>query len=367
MDIVAYYDGAAAATPVIAHGLLKLVGAKVSVTGQGVGYSGSLTANQLNIPMSAILDGGSGVKVRSCLTRTKKKYRMKCCSSTCNSLSDYITVNVKPVSTCEKFFECDDFINPVLTTNDLCNDDCCEKVNNIVKALNATWGFNDVAIATAVNFNSTEWAIEIEAVTADTNFIIPSIEGFTDPELVVPFIPHGIMAKNVPAEQMAILGACDANKCLPAVQIFFWQKQGFTGPGAATSNPNQDNMRYQDVLRNVTVLINPDDSDATTTQAALITALNGAGKMLVTTSADIATFTYCIVRTDDGDGTALTTVRSDYTGETSINRFAYSGGKSYYTYTGVSGTAPTPVGSDVVRAGACDATDAPCVSGSPCS
>lgn len=367
LDIVVYYDGSAAYSPVNEQGLLKLVGGKASVTGQGIGYSGSLTSSQLNIPISAILDGGSGVKVRSCLTRTKKKYRMKCCASTCNSFSDVVTMEVKPISTCDKFFE-NDFLIPVtLSTSDVCNDDCCEKVNNIVAALNRSTDFSDVAVATAVNFNSTEWAIEIEAVSAATNFVVRAVEGFTDPELVVPFVPRGIYAKDIPANQATILGACDADKCLPAIQIFFYQQIGAPAVGGATSNPVQDNAVYRQVLRNVTVLFNPDDADAVNTQAALTTVLNSAGKMAVTTSADIALFTYCIVRTDAGDATALTTVRSDYTGELSINRFQYAGGKSYYTYTGTSGTAPTPVSSDVVRVGACDATDLPCTSSSPCA
>lgn len=75
------------------------------------------------------------------------------------------------------------------------------------------------------------------------------------------------------------------------------------------------------------------------------------------------TYSYCVIRQDDGDGTALTTAQNDYDGTTgyislvrttkrTINSLNYS----FYTYTGT--IAPTAVGSDyVLTGGTCSQAD----------
>jgi hypothetical protein len=189
----------------------------------------------------------------------------------------------------------------------------------------------------------------------------------------VPNFVQGFTAKSTkdwfPIE---ILGACDVNKCLTALEIWFWDKRPFDeGVGSVTSNPLSEIYPFQLVLNHAVVLFDPANAQSVTAFNALkmhLTGTNEYNKVLCSTECeDFPIYKFCVKRTDAGDDTALEAVRTDYTSQiVSISRSIYDAGVSYYTISTkdpVSPTAPVvvaPAVADTITDGGCGPSSLPC-------
>ena len=347
LDLVAYYSGATTAVPVIELGNLVLRGATTPYTSQGIGLDGrSTNSGEFKIPFHSILTGGAGVKKRTCITPDKKKMRMRVLdSNACAINSGLIAFQVEQVSTCQapKLYE---DILPVTVAIDNCVGTAEQRAKAAVAFMN-TIPYSPV-VATAVQYG-TGWYIELEALTTAINFRICSYENVEAPTVVAPYTKGGFFAKFVTSSfPTDIIGACDADKCLPGLQIFFEAWAVADGINSTTSNPSQSTNSYVKQLRSITVLYDSAVTNATNAYTALEGLLNNSDQVLDrmpdTVSEDLIETSYTIVRVDAGDAGALSTANGVYalTGKTSFTRSAYTNGKSVYVLKKTNTTAITP-------------------------
>ncbi len=345
LDLVAYFSGATNAVPVIELGNLVFRGATVPYSALGIGADGRSTNSEFRIPFNSILTGGAGVKKRTCTTPGKKRMRMRVLDSdACSINSGLIALRIEPVSTCLRP-HLHDHILPVVLAIDNCVGTAEKKAKAAVAALNRV-PYNPT-VATAVQIGA-GWYIEIEAVDEQTNFRICSYENVEDPTIVVPYTKGGFFAKYVTSAFPAgIVGDCDADKCLPGLQIFFYQKIA-TDDNAATSNPGQSTESYKEQLRSITCLYDSAVTNATNAYTALENLLNNSDplldRMANTNSEDLVEYAFTIVRVDAGDAGALSTANGVYavSGKTTFDRVAYINGKSVYILKKTNTTAITP-------------------------
>ena len=347
-DLVAYFSGATNAVPVMELGNIVLRGATMAVFGSGIGASGHLLTDEFAFDFGAILKGGAGVKVRCCTTPQKKKVRFRVLASdACSINSGRIGFQIRPVSNCLRPVLYDDIL-PVLVMVDSCVGTDEKKAKAAVAMANQIPYNNTVATAVQIG---TGWYIEVEAKDIYTDFYVTETENVEIPTEVFSYTTGGFFAKNVNSWfRSNIVGECDADKCLPGLQIHFAEYVPFKGMGSFTSNPAQHHDSYVRQLRSVTVLYDSAVSNATTAYTALVALLNNSDqalkRMSSTTCEDLVPYPFTIVRVDAGDASALTAADGAYavSGKTSFSRLSYNStsGKSVYLLKKTNATALTP-------------------------
>jgi len=378
-DYAVYYDGGTASVPIFEAGVLKFPGGLSFDSGKGIGVNGLSINGLFSINRHDILPGGAGTKIRCCVASVKKKIRAKCCEPTCENNSERISVEMQVESTCENPTPSDEqWVEPVDVYFACgCIETCCQKLNKVAKLINLNP--NSPAVATVVNVG-TIWYLDLEAKIAGHDFRLVSSEGLTPFEVIVPNFKQTINAKSVNNWfPTPVIGACDADKCLKAVEIWFWEDRPYDeAVGAITSNPLTGSTHFRRVLSHLVVLFDPAVSQSgTTAYNALTTILTGTTEynkvLLSTTCDDFVAYRFCITRLDAGNDAALTTVRADYTSQViSLTRTFYSAGRSYYTLTTKNSTPPTPVSTgdpavaDIVNPGPCGVDDFPCTVADGC-
>ncbi|MCE7039243.1 hypothetical protein [Dyadobacter sp. CY312] len=371
-NIAVYYDGSSPLVPVLRAGVLSFEGGQSFDSGKGIGYNGPSTLGVWSLDIDSILKGGAGTKIRCCNPSLKKKVRFKCCEPNCGENGERVYIELYNESSCEfPMNEEDRWVEPFEVYFQCgCVETCCQKLRKLAALINKNK--NSPAVATVVNVG-TDWFLELESKIAGKDFRIVGFEGLTPPDVIVPNYQQSFTAKSTkdwfPKE---ILGACDPNKCLAGLEMWFWDKRPFDeGVGSVTSNPTSEIYPFKLVLTHAIILFDPAIAASNTAFTRLKNILTGTteyNKVLVSTDCDdFPIYKYCIIRTDAGDEAALEAVRADYTEQIiSISRVIHADGKSYYTLTSKSAILPVapevvePAVADVVNTGACGADDLPC-------
>lgn len=366
-EFAIYYSGATTAVPLLELGNIIFPGGSSAwpVKANGIGVDGGTqNRNVHKIPFNDIKTGGAGVRLRSCGSDLKQKYRFECHEPTCNDLQEKTAIQVQVFNTCE-FPAWQTWTSPKEVYTELgCVDGCLQRLTLLRDAFN-----NDPdspVVATLVGSTM----IELEAKVAGLEFFILSQEGLTEADQIVPNFRRGLTSHRAidwfGPDQFALT---DADICLSAIEIISYTKQPERGQ-TGTSNPYTDNTIYRTVSQTTTVVFNPANSNSQAAYVALLAILNTAAafatidkRASTTTPSDFPVFAYCIIRTDANTSGTLATAQTDYvTGNIiSLSRTQYDivAGKSYYTALSKSGTAPTAVGSDVVNVGYCGEDDLP--------
>lgn len=348
LDLVAFFPGTTTAVPVIELGNLVLRGAVTPYSSEGIGMDGRSTNEEFRIPFSAILRGGAGVKKRTVTTPDKKKLRMRVLASdACSINSGLLSLRIRPVSTCASPNLHEEILPVVIAIDNCVGTD--EKKARAAAAAAALIPYNPTEM-TVVQIG-TGWYIEIEAKDSKTNFRIESWENLEAPTEVTPYSKGGFQAKLISHNfKTPIIGDCDPEKYLPALQIFFEAYVPFKGEGATTSNPAQSAEYYIRQLRSITVLYDPTITNSNNANTALEGLMTNSDQMLKrmasTTSEDLINYAFTIVRIDAGDASALSTADGVYNvaGKTGFTRAAFLNGKSVYILKKTNLTAITPDG-----------------------
>lgn len=345
-DQVLHFTGATNAVPVIEQGNIVFKGGTTAIFPEGIGAEGRLLTDVFSIDFNAILKGGAGVKVRCCTTPEKKKVRFRVLASdVCSINSGLIGFTIKPISTCERPFEYEQIL-PVIVAVDSCVGTDEKKAKAAVAQANLI-PYNPT-VATAVQIG-TGWYIEIEAKDNKTNFKVENTENVEAPTEVFPYTTGGFFAKNMNSWfKSNIVGECDADKCLPGLQIWYETHIPYVGNGSFTSNPAQGHNAYIRQIRCLTVTYDSAVANATTAYTALVALLNNGDQLLKrmasTTCEDLTNYPFTIVRVDAGDAGALSTADGVYavSGKTSFTRVGYANGKSVYLLKKTNTTVITP-------------------------
>lgn len=232
-----------------------------------------------------------------------------------------------------------------------------QKIAKIIASANANPTFSEYAIAIPDAGDTSSFFIEWKR--EGEFFTVEFFEGFKAPEVVqigLPAIGKGNDLKTIFKALDCLPGACDSDKCY-TIYIFkerFFMPIGTHGIFPSSSGQNNNNSQVTG-FRTVWIAV---DEAATAAITAIDTLFNNAELLCSTDCQGGAEYkTFCLQRTDAGNGAALTSVENDYDEAVSAVRVSYDSedGISYYQLTYlVSATDPTAKAGDTITEGICD-------------
>jgi len=363
-ELAIYYSGATTEVPVLEFGNIVFKGGTslypAKTTGIGTGDGSATASNFHKLPYQNILNGGSGVKIRSCGTDLKQKVRFMCLTPGACEIDETVSVEVRAIADCEhpKWMN---WSNPKEAYFELgCIETCTQKLNKLVSL------FNSDPDSPVVASNVGNIYLELESKVAGVGFDVVRVQGLTEPDVIVPNFRRTYTAFKM-REWFGdeIFGQCDADKCLSAIEIHEMVYEPVRKFGG-TSNPATDPTHFEPVKKTVTVVFDPAITNSQSAYTALVALLNPTAysaaldkKAASTTASDFAVYGFCVTRTDAGSPANLATAQTDYTNSNtvSVSRSDYQGGKSFYTVVSKVATAPTAVSGDTVAVGYCGEDD----------
>lgn len=363
------YDGTSTTVPTLEHGVIIFGGGKTTDIGRGIGVNGPADATQpFKLDYHSILNGGSGTRILNSLDPLKRKVRLTCKNLLCGQKGERLSLQLGAIESCEfPLTVWNRWLEPI-DVNFECNclETCCQRLARVAKLINERPDYP--VVATTINIGDVYY-LDIESKFAGLDFRVYGKEGFAEPKDIVPFSKQYNTGYEISAwfNQSVPLANANPTKKFTVVEIFYDAKVPTTNAlGTATSNEQGDIYTFHYMPEIMRVVFDEATTQSNTAFTALKTILTGSSaynrKLGLTTAVYNNVYRYMIVRTDAGDAAALTTTRGNYTGGyVQLDRSAYQGGKSYYTFLSTTSTAPTANGSDVVTLGGFVIDDLPAI------